>query len=81
MVITTKQGVKLLITRGLVGLLKIKVSLLGSTIGTNFLQIHQCCGQDKVKRILIKAHKQININNPRYLEAVQCLTLNQEPDS
>ena len=32
MVITTKQGVKLLITRGLVGLLKIKVSLVGQQL-------------------------------------------------
>ena len=37
MVITAKQGVKLLITHGCVGLLKIKVSVMGSTIGTNFL--------------------------------------------
>ena len=36
MVIATKQGVKLLITRGCVRLLKIKVSLVsgGSTIGS-----------------------------------------------
>ena len=32
MVITTKQGVKLLITHGCVGLLKIKVSLAGQQL-------------------------------------------------
>ena len=54
MVITTKQGVKLLITRGLVGLLlRIKVSEEGqqleqTSFATPSTSIHHQCDQGKV---------------------------------